>query len=153
MVYLQYPVPFIYILMSRKTQACYSHVLNYIEKHICSLDARSFMTDFELAMRNAIASQYPDADLHCCWFHYCQAVKRYGAKIGGFIHFLRNHMSARDIYYKLMCLPLLPAEFIIPAFQTLEKRAAPVIAESNAFSRFMAYFRSHWIERVCISIS
>lgn len=140
--------------MSRKTQVCYSHILNYIDKNICSLEARTFMTDFELAMRNAISIQYPEAELNCCWFHFCQAVKRKGAKIGGFIDFIRNNLTARDIYYKLMCLPLLPAQYIVPAFETLEKRVAaePVVVASDAYSTFMEYFRSHWIVLVCISI-
>lgn len=139
--------------MSKKTQVCYAHVFAYIDKQICPLNAQSFMTDYEDAMRNAISGICPTATVNACWFHFCQAVKRYGAKIGGFVHYMLRNVEAARIYYKLMCLPLLPVEYIVPAFNDLEKSAVPLAAESEPYSKFIKYFKRQWIERVCIPIS
>lgn len=35
--------------MSKKTQECYSHVSKYVEKNICSLECKTFVTDYERA--------------------------------------------------------------------------------------------------------
>lgn len=65
-------IPFIYVLMTHKSQASYTHILRHIHEDLWALDAMMFMTDYEIAMRNALRSIFPDADHRCCWFHFCQ---------------------------------------------------------------------------------
>lgn len=145
---LQHIVPFIYVLMSCKKQICYAHILDYIHDNICSLEGATFMTDYEHAMRNALARRYPNMALRCCWFHFCQAVKRNGSKTAGFIHLIRNNLIEREVYYKLMCLPLLPSSEIVGAFETLQAKAA--IVNHGPFKLFLEYFHRQWIVNVCI---
>lgn len=146
-VYFQHVIPFIYILMSCKKQICYTHIMQYIHEHICSLDGASFMTDYETAMRNAIAGQYPNMSLRCCWFHFCQAVKKKASTFGGFVNIIRNNLIEREIYYKLMCLPLLPPEMILTGFEILRKMAERVTFAP--FHDFLKYYERQWIIRVC----
>lgn len=71
-------IPFIYILMSRKSTDSYTAAFNYINDNIFELNAASFMTDYECGMRTALALS---AELRDCWFHYCQAIRRKCSKI------------------------------------------------------------------------
>lgn len=82
--------------MSCKKQKCYEHVFKYIDEDICRLNG-TFMTDYEYAMRNALAIQYPQAKLRCCWFHFCQAVKKKAAKLG-LANLIRTGVLEKDIY-------------------------------------------------------
>lgn len=71
--HLEETTPFLFILMSRKTQRCYEHVFQYVKK---KLDwSKSIMTDFEVAMRNALRVVAPTKPLCTCWFHFTQAAK------------------------------------------------------------------------------
>lgn len=106
------------------------------------------MTDYELAMRNAIGIQYPEMNQRNCWFHFCQAVKKNASRIAGFIHLIRNNLREREIYYKIMCIPLLPADMIHSAFDLLSKKAERV--ENAGFHQFLQYYERQWLIRVRI---
>lgn len=138
-------VPFIWVLMSSKRQKCYEHVLLYIKSNVMSLDGKMMMTDYEKAMRNAIRGEYPNVDQRNCWFHFCQAVKRNASKNAGFIHLIQSSRNERTIYYKLMCLPLLPVEHIEGAFNRLVDSYSGCDA---GFKKFLDYYRNQWIIKV-----
>lgn len=149
---MQHFVPFIYVLMSCKKQVCYEHILTYIHENILALDGGSFTTDYEMAMRNAIAKRYPDAVHRCCWFHFTQAVKRNASKIAGFVPMIRGNIVERELYYKIMCLPLLPACMIRTAFITLKEKGQRIVG-NEPFHRFLDYIERQWIEKVCTTHS
>lgn len=139
-------IPFIFVLMTRKSEACYRHILTYIEKNVFSLKCASFMTDFETAMRNAVRSLYPRSKHFGCWFHFAQAVKRHASKIENFVVTIRSNAQARKIYHKFMCIPLLPVHAIEDAFYELEIEA--LAFDSTFFQRFLRYFENQWIRKV-----
>lgn len=93
--------------MSHKTQAAYIDVLDFIKLKIGALSCAKFTTDYEVAMRNALQTHFPDAEARACWFHFTQAVKRYASKIPGFINYLRleETSTAMNIFRKFLCLP------------------------------------------------
>lgn len=103
------------------------------------------MTDYEIAMRNAISLQYPRSEMRCCWF--CQAVKKNASRITGFVTMIRSNSIEREIYYKFMCLPLLLPDLIANAFDVLKKKAQRI--DSRTFHKFIEYFERQWIARVC----
>lgn len=104
------------------------------------------LSDYESAMRNAIAGEYPNIDMRCCWFHFCQSVKKNASKIAGFVHMIRSNLLEREIYYKLMCVPLLPPEMICTAFEILKKKSARITHAQ--FHEFLEYYERQWINRV-----
>lgn len=132
--------------MTRKTETAYKHLFQFIDQNVCSLNCRSFTTDYEIAMRNALRELFPNARLVACWFHYSQALKRKVAQIPNFERFLRGSVAAEEIYYKLQCLPLLPAHLIIGAFEKLKIEALK--CDKMKFTPFIQYFERQWIERV-----
>lgn len=119
-------VPFIFVLISRKTQIAYEAIFKFIDSNIFSLVGRSFMTDFEISMRNALRILYTNAHQYTCWFYFSQACKRQANKFEGFIIRRRNEKELRTIFAKFTCLPLLPPQDIKNGFDLLclEAKAA-----------------------------
>lgn len=139
---------FAYILMTNKSQPCYESVFNFIHEHIMSLNCASFTTDYETAMRNALAKLYPNAVLYACYFHYTQAVKKNAWKTAGLVNLIRTNAKARSVYYRLQCLPLLPAQFITDAFLELKAEANKI--NRSIFRPFLQYMNRQWLVRVSI---
>lgn len=136
--------PFAFILMSNKSRLAYEHVFNYIDKNIFPLSSvASFTTDYELAMRGSIAACNPSAKLYACHFHFAQACKRRAAQTNGFVELVRSNKEAESIYYRLLSLPLLPVDHIIPAFNELNAEARKL--KSAPMRQFLAYYRRQWI--------
>lgn len=144
----QHYVPFIYVLMSGKKQICYEHLIAYIHEHVLDLECASFTTDYEHAMRNSLAKRYPDAVHRCCWFHFTQAVKRNASQICDFVKTIRKNLVERELYYKIMCLPLLPVHLIRPTFDLLQERGRKLSTYSS-FIDFLSYIERQWMEKVC----
>lgn len=137
-------IPFIYALMSQKTEEAYTHLLQYIESEIISLRPTSFMTDYEEAMRNAIRKTYPGTQLYGCWFHFCQAVKRHGSQLrSGFMVAMRNNAESAKLYYELLCLPLLPHQYIINVFNIIKQEAR--FNHGKLFDEFIDYYERQWL--------
>lgn len=140
--------PFAFILMSKKTQAAYEAVFEYIDEHIFKLsECASFTTDYEIAMRNGCRSICPRAKLYACHFHFCQACKKRGTQTDGFVKLIRSNKQAESIYYRLMCLPLLPADYINDAFESIVTEAN-AIKPNIPMKKFLAYYRKQWIQKV-----
>lgn len=142
--------PFAYVLMTRKTQRAYQHLLEFIEKNVCSLKCKSFTSDYEIALRNALAILYPNTRLVACWFHYSQALKRKVRQLPGFERFLRGNEAAEKIYYKLQCLPLLSSQHILSAFEHLKREALAI--DKSKFRSFLKYFEQQWIRKVRVHV-
>lgn len=136
-------IPFIYVLMSRKSQACYTHLFETLRKEF-PLDGRSFMTDYEVALRNALRVVYPAMDQKTCWFHYCQAARRKCSSFPKLMHKLKSNETLKRAYFKLLALPLLPAEHIVSCFQMIKSELVDV----QEAKKFLNYFEKQWLEKV-----
>lgn len=134
----------VFVLMSRRTQETYAAVFNFINTKILRLDgAKMFITDYEVAKRNALVAKYPLAEFTACFFHFAQACRRKATKINGLIDLIKTNSSAHNIFYKLMYLALLPTNCIDRMFTHLMERAKEV---NNAkLNEFMKYYRRQWI--------
>lgn len=137
--------------MSHKTELIYKAVFGYIHLHVMSLKCQMFMSDYEKALRNGFLAIVPNVDARCCWFHYCQATKRNAMKIPDMIRYIKNETQAKEIYYQMLSLPLLPAEHISSAFEMLKMRANALNAE--VFKNFLLYWKKQWLENVILKFS
>lgn len=141
-------IPFIYVLMSRKTERCYTHIFQSLRDSF-PLNGKSIMTDFETAMRNALRNVYPNIELNTCWFHFCQAAKRKASQLQNFSNAVKTNEEIKSAYYKLLALPLLPANDIIPTFQVVKSQVTglPVVKD------FFNYFEKQWLKKVYYHVS
>lgn len=85
-------------------------------------------------------------ELNCSWFHFTQAAKKRAMQTPQLVPYLLQNKNAREIYYKLLSLPLLPAKDIVPQFRKLKVLA---LANNRAiFVDFIKYYENQWIKRV-----
>lgn len=138
--FFEISIPFIYVLMSRKTTESYKQLLNYIKNEIIDLKPTSFMTDYEVAMRKAVRAVHPYTKMFTCWFHFCQAVNRHGSQIRGFLMTARSSTETSSIYYQLMCL-----RHIISVFNMIQMEAKQ--AHGKKFDEFLKYYEKQWIKK------
>lgn len=132
--------------MSRKTENCYYHVFKTINDTIFNLECESMMTDYEKAMRNGFKRVVQSAVLYGCWFHFAQAIKKKGSQISGFFKAVRKNKQLEKLYYKFLCIPLLPPENIVNAFEMLRDIAQQL--DPEVFNEFLKYFEKQWINKV-----
>lgn len=132
-------------MMTRKTQKAYEHALKYINENVFSLQCETIITDYESAMRQAIRNVVPGVKLLGCWFHYAQAIRRKFASISELFELIRTNENISTIYYKFICLALLPHDKIERAFNEL---ALEALQMSETFTPFIRYFQNQWLKRV-----
>ncbi|XP_037813343.1 uncharacterized protein LOC119604655 [Lucilia sericata] len=151
-VHCEHTFPFIYVLMSKKSEEAYTHMLHYLKSNILDLQPNRVITDYENGLRNAIKKLYPTVKLVGCWFHYTQALRRKALKIPGFINELNKNNQAKVFFNKFLYLPLLKPNDITAAYQILKADAMDVkyikgkMTESY-FQPFIKYFDSYWMKK------
>lgn len=134
--------------MTRKSEKCYEHVFRSIRENILNLsEGGSIMSDYELAMRNALKSVFPNLNFLACWFHFNQAIIKKCKKIPRFLKKVMNHPEGDRLLHKFLALPLLPANRIRSAFNMLKLEANA--ADGSLWKEFLTYFEKQWILKVC----
>lgn len=139
--------PFIFVLMSNRTQQAYTHVFKYIHKHIFSLKCASFYADFEKAITNALQITFIGCVIIHCWFHHVQAIRRKVSKLPELFHLIRTNATACKIYYKFQAIALLRPDLIPAAFKDLANAALKC---NEAFKPFVEYYDRQWMRKVCV---
>lgn len=135
-----------FILMTHKSQEAYESVFEFINAKFFRFNGiKTFYSDFELAMRNALKKICPHAKNKLCHFHFAQAIRRKATKIRGFIDFLHGNDEAKKVYYQLMYLPLLPAKSIESTFNEICEKADAI--NKNKFKEMIRYYSQQWIKK------
>lgn len=130
--------------MTRKTQKCYEHALEYVHKNVFSLKCEAIITDFEYAMRQAIRNIISGIKLLGCWFHFAQAIRRKMASLSELFELVRTEEKIKTVYYKMICLASLPFDKIEMAFNEL---ALEGLQLTKDFAPFIKYFQAQWISQ------
>ncbi|XP_066274964.1 uncharacterized protein [Branchiostoma lanceolatum] len=133
-------VPLAFALMSRRKKADYQAVLAHIK---ASLPTRAEMVecvlDFEMGMWQALPLAFPDVQIKGCVFHWCQTVWKKAQKLGLQVSYSEDEQVHRWLR-RLLALPFLPAEAIVPAFEALYETSR------GALTELARYVQSTWIE-------
>lgn len=136
--------------MPHKSEIAYDAVLKYVNEEIMSLECRAYMTDYELALRNAFAKVAPNAVASACDFHFVQANKRYIQRLRELVEFVQSKgddaKAGNELLNHLLNLPLLPADQIADMFVQIKHKALAL--NRNAFKRFINYYQNQWIVKV-----
>ncbi|XP_062141719.1 uncharacterized protein LOC133849565 [Drosophila sulfurigaster albostrigata] len=143
--HMQKITPFLFVLMTRKTELCYQHLFTYVDSNIFCLNGASFISDYEKAMRNALKNLHPNMNFFACWFHFTQACKRNAIKTIGLEKMLSCNKHAYMLFMKFLYLPLLPECKIVKAFSLLEAQATAL--DKKMFSPFLKYFKKQWLQK------
>lgn len=60
--------------MERKTTAAYVTVFEEIKRLLPELNVRKAMTDYEIALQNALRRVFPGIDLNGCFYHQASVI-------------------------------------------------------------------------------
>lgn len=74
--------PCLYALLPNKNQSTYSRLLVEINNIVPNLNPRSVSVDFEIAIHNAFRNQFNGIEIHGCFFHLLQNLKKHIAAVG-----------------------------------------------------------------------
>ncbi|XP_018796576.1 PREDICTED: uncharacterized protein LOC108973641 [Bactrocera latifrons] len=141
--------PFIFILMSHKSESAYKNFLQYLQSNVIDLKPTSVITDFECSLRNAFKRVYPTVKTVECWFHYTNALRRKDTQIPKF----NRDKNAKNLFPKFMYLPLLKPANIIEAYSILKQDAMdvkfvnPSNNTENFFKLFINFFERQWMKK------
>ena len=91
------------------------------------------MSDWEIALRNAIKEAYPDVQIRGCWFHFTQNVWHHIQKLGFVQTFNTNHDFSAYVR-KLMSILFLPTYNILNPPITFPE------IEKHKLRKFVMYF-------------
>lgn len=62
-------------MMTRKTEAAYRRILEFICEVVPGdIQASNIVTDYEIALGNALRHTFPAANQQKCWFHMAQVI-------------------------------------------------------------------------------
>lgn len=130
--------------MDKRTEKAYKAVFEFINNKVFDLNGTcTFMTDYEIAMRNALKIVYPSATLSACLFHFTQAIHRNASKINGLFRLIRTNELISTIYYKLLYLVHFPISQINLTFNSIKEEAKRI--NNPELNKFVTYFRRQWI--------
>ena len=96
------------------------------------------MCDFSLGQINAVKYIFPQANIHCCFFHFSQAIWQ---------HFKKNNLCGNNSYEKnnellfniqIMCF--IKCDKIQNFFKSLKKKY-----KGDNYKKFFDYFNKTWL--------
>ena len=145
--------PCIYILLTHKDEELYVEAFTILAS-LAQLNPDTIMSDFELALRNALAAAFPDADLDCCFFHHCQGVIGWIARHGLKKQYEQGVVDPATGRYtpgpfriwvrRLQHLAFVPVDDVPAAFHLLLDE----IPSSLGLDDFLSYFMGTWIQGI-----
>jgi hypothetical protein len=137
-------IPLIYALLPNKTEQIYLTLLREIKNllPVGVAQPQTIMTDFEVAMINAIRTEFPQTSHRGCFFHLCQSIFRHIQENG----LKREYETNPEVALTLKLLPALafvPTQDVVEGFEHL--------CDQNIFSPelqvIVDYFEDTWIDR------
>ena len=142
----RHAIPAIHCLLTNKDEELYVAVLQKIRELVPHLEPGCVMLDWEQAARNAVKRVYRGIRMNGCWFHYTQAIWRKTQKCGLASTYRRNHECVSFVK-KIMAIPFLPAELILPTYSLLQ---IPTLQQSQMtkLEVFLNYFKKQWLTKL-----
>ncbi|XP_011297351.1 uncharacterized protein [Fopius arisanus] len=157
-------LPIAWALMEKKNSRSCLRVLEYFKTVLAPhINPSTVHLDFERALRNTVEHVYPNARIVHCYFHYLQKIIYIRLRFALIDFFnskalrkrldrqknraemaeLKDWDQGQNFYRKLMALPLLPAEDMIPAFTIVKNNASPDI--TSFFNDLIGYIERWWL--------
>eukprot|EP00057_Strongylocentrotus_purpuratus_P029385 XP_011683859.1 PREDICTED: uncharacterized protein LOC100890943 [Strongylocentrotus purpuratus] len=129
-----------YILMSSKRSGAYREAMQELRDALPGPAAvEEIMVDFEAALWKVLPRIFPQARLVGCNFHWKQAVFRRVQAVGLTAAYTTDD-ATRTLLQKVMALPFLPLNEVVPAFQLLRQQSS-----TPPLDELFAYVETTWI--------
>ena len=139
--------PLVYALLPNKSQATYVRAFELVKQkahslHV-SLEPQIILSDFELAIKQAVELSFPTTDFRGCYYHFSQALMRKFQNIGLQVAY-REDANVNRFLRRTAALAFVPIRFVRLAWQAI-KVAAPQLPR---IQEFIWYFEDTWLTQV-----
>ena len=104
-----YRLPLTYGLLPGKRQEMYCNLLNELDTN-GPLQPLTVLADFEMGLRNAISTTWPNAAIRGCYFHFKQCLRRNLDRLGLTYEYQVFGSDIRRSFQNIGALPFLPIE-------------------------------------------
>ncbi|KAI5644396.1 MULE transposase domain-containing protein [Phthorimaea operculella] len=137
-------LPLVFGLLSHKTENCYQIfieiIISYINQHLeISAEPQIVITDFELAVINAVKKAFPNCTHKLCFFHFTQIIWRNIEAAGLSKLYSTDTVFAHQMRH-LSALAFLQPHEIPPAFKMLKKEVLP-----RAAKKLLKWFERYYV--------
>ena len=136
----------LYALLPNKQRQSYNCAFSLLKDaamtHGLTLDPATVLSDFELAIIQALALNFPNSRHRGCYFHYMQAIWRKVQALGLATNYTDpQDLSLKHFVQKMAAIAFCPPAFVRPAWMSVQQEA-PQIARVD---ELVTYFSNTWV--------
>ena len=136
--------PLVYCLLPGKSRAVYLRALEIIKQKSedlgYTLAPAEVLTDFELAIIQAVELTFPTTEVKGCFFHFAQALNRKIATLGLQCAYRQNPDVSKFVR-KTVALAFVPQRFVRIAWHGIKIQVPNV----EKMDEFVTYFEETWL--------
>ena len=142
-------VPLVFALMTNKATVDYQRLLHLLHRYTRRAtnriwDPDMIITDYEIGMMNAVATDLPNTEHRGCLFHFDQAIFN-KVKEYGLVRAYRRDQNVLNYVRKIMALPFLPRLVVRPQYNLHKQTNNRLIRRYPALARLNRYFELTWL--------
>ena len=141
-------LPMVFVLMTNRRTEDYVRVFEGLKRamHEAGLPCRpdAFMLDFEAAVWAAIRVCFPDVTAKGCGFHLAKCIHGKWRDLG-LNRLARRTDALKNFYVRSQTLRFLPENYIVRAFNELNRIAVADYPAAHEVHRFLQYLDAQWI--------
>lgn len=144
-------LPFVMGLMTERTIGAYRQILHHVKAKVTEVSGhrlrpRRIVADFELALITANQTEFQQATVSGCYFHFCQSLWRKVQQLGLSGRY-RQRRRLRRCIRKFMAIGYLPLALVRLNFQELQgsNSTQRLVARYPALLQFIQYLENNYI--------
>lgn len=137
-----------YVLTCNRKTETYNEIFSQLLNIEPKINPTDITIDFEMAVINSVRTNFPQAEIHGCYFHFTQSVWRHVQSIGLQIPYTSDEDFAFQIRL-LIALAFVPKENVVEAYDELI--ATEFYSEDNGseyepqIQALLTYFQSTYV--------
>ena len=127
----------LFVLIANEKEYTFKHLFTILKEKY-SFNPRNIMCDFSLGQINAVRVVYPECRIHCCFFHFSQAIWR---------KFKENRLCGQNTYednnellFNIQIMCFMKRDKIDNFYKQLKK-----IYNKEKYKDFFIYFSRTWM--------
>lgn len=140
--------PLVYVLTCNRTTQTYNTIFGKLKEAQPLLNSRRIMVDFEMAVMNAIESNFSQTTINGCYFHFCQSIYRHVQAYGLQSEYCNNINVASHIRY-MAALAFVSPEDVFRWYTALKVfaffRTKLASKSDNSINKLLKYVQQTWM--------
>lgn len=142
-------VPLVYVLATNKDVLTYTEIMEQLKLKEPLLNPVHIMVDFEQAAIRGVLNEFPQAEVHGCFFHFQQSIWRKIQEVGLRTKYARDPEFALHMRYPA-ALAFIQPDKVVDSFKQLKKllsvKKRPAVgSDDHKVRKLFEYLERTWI--------